>query len=89
MIARKNDYPSELLKEMNTERIYESTRSLAFVAASAKTERISQEEYDQLVEPYREAMTRLEVRMNGLNEDYRQKYRDYPIPHLQPRVKSS
>ena len=41
-------------------------------------ERIPQEEYDQLVEPYREAMTRLEVRMNGLNEDYRKKYRDYP-----------
>ena len=89
MIARKNDYPSELLKEMNTERIYESTRSLAFVAASAKTERISQEEYDQLVEPYREAMTRLEVRMNGLNEDYRKKYRDYPIHNIQARIKSS
>ena len=88
MIARKNDYPSELLKEMNTERIYESTRSLAFVAASAKTERISQEEYDQLVEPYREAMTRLEVRMNGLNEDYRKKYRDYPIHNIQARIKS-
>ena len=87
MIARKNDYPSELLKEMNTERIYESTRSLAFVAASAKTERISQEEYDQLVEPYREAMTRLEVRMNGLNEDYRKKYRDYPIHNIQARIK--
>ena len=80
MIARKNNYSSELLKEMNT--------ALSFVAASTKTERISQEEYDQLVEPYREAMTRLEVRMNGLNEDYRKKYRDYPIHNIQARIKS-
>ena len=45
----------------------------AYVAQLAN-EHIPQEEYDQLVEPYREAMTRLEVRMNGLNEDYRKKY---------------
>lgn len=50
--------------------------------------RIPQEEYDQLVEPYKEAMTRLEVRMNGLNEDYRKKYRDYPIHNIQTRIKS-
>lgn len=50
--------------------------------------RIPQEEYDQLVEPYKEAMTRLEVRMNGLNEDYRKKYRDYPIHNIQARIKS-
>ena len=37
----------------------------------SKLVKIPQEEYDQLVEPYREAMTRLEVRINGLNEDYR------------------
>ena len=50
--------------------------------------RIPQEEYDQLVEPCREAMTRLEVRINGLNEDYRKKYRDYPIHNVQARIKS-
>lgn len=50
--------------------------------------RIPQEEYDQLVEPYREALTRLEVRMNGLNEDYKKKYRDYPIHNIQSRIKS-
>lgn len=50
--------------------------------------RIPQEEYDHLVEPYREALTRLEVRMNGLNEDYRKKYRDYPIHNIQARIKS-
>lgn len=56
--------------------------------APLSRERIPQEEYDQLVEPYREAMTRLEVRMNGLNEDYRKKYRDYPIHNIQARIKS-
>ena len=45
----------------------------AYVAQKAN-EHIPQEEYDQLVEPYCEAMTRLEVRMKGLNEDYRKKY---------------
>lgn len=55
---------------------------------SQSIERIPQEDYDQLVDPYREAMTRLEVRMNGLNEDYRKKYRDYPIHNIQKRIKS-
>lgn len=70
MIAKKNDLQNDMLKEVNSEGIYESAKTLTFIAP-AKTERIPQEEYDQLVEPYREAMTRLEVRMNGLNEDYR------------------
>ena len=43
-------------------------------ATETKPVKIPQEEYDQLVEPYREAMTRLEVRINGLNEDYRKKW---------------
>ncbi len=60
----------------------------AAYAAQLDNEHIPQEEYDQLVEPYREAMTRLEVRMNGLNEDYRKKYRDYPIHNIQARIKS-
>lgn len=58
------------------------------VEQPVETVHIPQEEYDQLVEPYREAMTRLEVRMNGLNEDYRKKYRDYPIHNIQTRIKS-
>ena len=57
-------------------------------ATETKPVKIPQEEYDQLVEPYREAMTRLEVRINGLNEDYRKKYRDYPIHNVQARIKS-
>ena len=50
--------------------------------------KMPQEDYDLLVEPYREALTRLEVRLSGLNEDYRKKYRDYPIHNIQSRVKS-
>ena len=87
MIARKNEFQHDILKEMNSEGIYETPKALSFISPS-KIERIPQEEYDQLVEPYREAMTRLEVRMNGLNEDYRKKYRDYPIHNIQARIKS-
>lgn len=88
MIAKKNDYSSEFMKNTNDDKMYTSSKSLSFVVPSNRTERISQEEYDLLVEPYREAMARLEVRMNGLNEDYRKKYRDYPIHNIQARIKS-
>lgn len=50
--------------------------------------KITQEEYDHLIEPYKEAMTRLEMRINGLNDDYRKKFRDYPIHNIQTRIKS-
>lgn len=50
--------------------------------------RFPQEEYDQLIEPYKEAMNRMQMRINGLNEDYRKKYRDYPIHNIQTRIKS-
>ncbi len=52
------------------------------------TSKIPREDYEQLIDPYKEAMTRLEVRINGLNEDYRKKYRDYPIHNVQARIKS-
>ncbi|MCM1182470.1 MAG: (p)ppGpp synthetase [Roseburia sp.] len=81
MIAKLNDMPNDILKEVS------SDRSLTFVPP-IKAERIPQEEYDQLVDPYREALTRIETRMNGLNEDYRKKYRDYPIHNIQARIKS-
>jgi len=87
LIAKRKDLQGDLIKEMNSEGVYEPPKSFSFITPS-KTERIPQEEYDQLVEPYREAMTRLEVRMNGLNEDYRKKYRDYPIHNIQARIKS-
>lgn len=88
MIAKKKDYQTDLLRNTTDEEMYEASKSLSFVLPSSRTERISQEEYDQLVEPYHEAMTRLEVRMSGLNEDYRKKYRDYPIHNIQARIKS-
>lgn len=50
--------------------------------------KIPQEEYDHLIEPYKEAMNRLEMRISGLNEDYRKKFRDYPIHNIQMRIKS-
>lgn len=53
-----------------------------------KTIKIPREDYELLIDPYKEAMTRLEVRINGLNEDYRKKYRDYPIHNVQARIKS-
>lgn len=87
LIAKRNELQNDILKEMNSEGVYEPPKTISFISPS-KTERIPQEEYDQLVEPYREAMTRLEVRMNGLNEDYRKKYRDYPIHNIQARIKS-
>lgn len=88
MIAKKNDYPTEFAKSTDDDEMYTSSKALSFVVPSNRAERISQEEYDQLVEPYREALTRLEVRMSGLNEDYRKKYRDYPIHNIQARIKS-
>lgn len=75
MIAKIKDFKPELIKRANDE-------------GMNKIDRISQEEYDQLVEPYREAMTRLEVRMTGLHDDYRKRYRDYPIHNIQARIKS-
>lgn len=81
MIAKINEIQNEVLKEMM------AAKAVAYVP-TINTEHIPQEEYDHLVEPYREAMTRLEVRMNGLNEDYRKKYRDYPIHNIQARIKS-
>ena len=90
MIAKINEIQNELIKEMKMmSEPQPPVASVTFVPATKNDrERIPQEEYDQLVEPYREAMTRLEVRMKGLNEDYRKKYRDYPIHNIQARIKS-
>lgn len=37
------------------------------------------DDYFQFVKPYQEAMDFLMVQIKVLNEDYREKYRDYPI----------
>lgn len=78
---------NEMLMETDKEPLAD-TNSAISVESSCEAVHIPQEDYDQLVEPYREAMTRLKVRMNGLNEDYRKKYRDYPIHNIQTRIKS-
>ena len=90
MIAKINEIQNELIKEMKMmSEPQPPVASVTFVPATKNDrERIPQEEYDQLVEPYREAMTRLEVRMKGLNEDYRKKYRDYPIHKSKPALKA-
>lgn len=49
---------------------------------------IGTEDYFQFVKPYQEAMDFLMVQINVLDEDYREKYRDYPIHNIQSRIKS-
>lgn len=46
------------------------------------------DDYFQFVKPYQEAMDFLMVQIKVLNEDYREKYRDYPIHSIQSRIKS-
>lgn len=80
MIAKQRELKREVFTEMQVVTGMKNNPAPAV--------HIPQEEYDQLVEPYTEAMTRFRVRMNGLNEDYRKKYRDYPIHNIQARIKS-
>ena len=44
-------------------------------------------DYDMLVIPYRDATANLLVRLNTLNNDFRLKYKNYPIHHIQDRIK--
>ncbi|MCR5654698.1 MAG: (p)ppGpp synthetase [Lachnospiraceae bacterium] len=44
-------------------------------------------DYDMLVIPYKDATANLLVRLNTLNQDYRLKYKNYPIHHIQDRIK--
>lgn len=44
-------------------------------------------DYDMLVIPYRDATANLLVRLDALNRDYRLKYKNYPIHHIQDRIK--
>ena len=45
------------------------------------------EDYFQFIRSYQEAMDFLMVQIKILNEDYREKYRDYPIHNIQSRIK--
>ncbi|HOO27224.1 MAG TPA: (p)ppGpp synthetase [Lachnospiraceae bacterium] len=55
---------------------------------SSDTDHISQEEYDELIKPYIEALTVIQLRLNSLNEEYRSRSIDYPIHNIQNRIKS-
>lgn len=44
-------------------------------------------DYDMLVIPYKDATANLLVRLDALNRDYRLKYKNYPIHHIQNRIK--
>lgn len=48
---------------------------------------IPEGDYDMLVIPYEDATANLLVRLNTLNQDYRLKYKNYPIHHIQNRIK--
>ncbi len=47
------------------------------------TNSISQEEYDDLIKPYGEALSVIKLRLNSLNEEYRSRSIDYPIHNIQ------
>lgn len=48
---------------------------------------IPESDYDMLVIPYKDATANLLVRLDALNRDYRLKYKNYPIHHIQNRIK--
>lgn len=47
----------------------------------------TEEDYFKFIKPYEEAMENLLVRIKGLNEEYRVKYKNYPIHSIQSRMK--
>ena len=50
-------------------------------------EHIEEADYDSLIIPYQDAMANLMTRLDSLNNDYRRKYKNYPIHHMQERIK--
>lgn len=50
-------------------------------------ESMSEEEYSNLIIPYQDAMANLMTRLETLNNDYRLKYRNYPIHYIHKRIK--
>ena len=47
------------------------------------------EEYQTMIKPYQEAMSSLLVHIDALNEEYRMRYKDYPIHNIQSRIKNA
>ncbi|RKD32000.1 GTP pyrophosphokinase [Lacrimispora algidixylanolytica] len=48
---------------------------------------MTEEEYLCFVQPYEDALKNILVRVDVLNQDYRRKYQNYPIHHIQHRLK--
>ncbi len=48
---------------------------------------MTEEEYLCLIQPYEDALKNISVRVEVLNNDYRRKYQNYPIHHVQHRIK--
>lgn len=48
---------------------------------------MTEEEYLCFVQPYEDALKNIHVRVDVLNQDYRRKYQNYPIHHIQHRIK--
>ena len=55
---------------------------------TVKEAEFTQEEYDGLIKPYREALTIIQIRLDSLNTEYRSRSREYPIHNIQHRIKS-
>lgn len=50
-------------------------------------EAMSEEDYSSLIIPYQDAMANLMTRLDTLNNDYRLKYKNYPIHYIHKRIK--
>lgn len=48
---------------------------------------MTEEEYVEFIQPYEDALKNIRVRVEVLNDDYRRKYQNYPIHHVQDRIK--
>ena len=48
---------------------------------------IPEEEYQDLIRPYTDAMNNVRMRLEVLNKDYRKKNNNYPIHFIQTRIK--
>ena len=48
---------------------------------------IPEEEYQELIRPYTDAMNNVCMRLEILNKDYRKKNNNYPIHFIQTRIK--
>lgn len=51
------------------------------------TDNMTEEEYSRLIIPYQDAMANLMTRLEALNNDYRLKYKNYPIHYIHKRIK--